>query len=114
MKTIQITLPSIDEVEFQIIAHDEHISVRGNAIVSGDDAYDKKVEDEIIGRLDNGDIWAWCCVEVVVKYKGMKGNDFLGACCYEDEKDFISQSGYYEDMKQRAYDELISEIESLA
>lgn len=112
MKQVTINLPSIDEVEFQIITHNEDLPVKGNAIASGDDAQDKEVEDEIIERLENGDIWAWCCVEVVAKWRGMKGNDFLGGCSYQDEKDFMSD-GYYEDMKKVAYAALISEIEEL-
>ena len=62
--------------------------VRGNALASGDDAYDKKVEDEILERLDNGDVWAWAVVEVRAGYGDLSASDYLGACSYESEKDF--------------------------
>lgn len=112
-KQITVTLPSIDEVEFKIICRPSDIPIKGNAIASGNDAYDKEVETDLYRQLADGNDWAWCDVEVIARYKGMKGNDTLGACSYASEKDFIEANDYYPDMKERAYKELISEIESL-
>ncbi len=113
MTTISFKLPTIEQVKFTIEALDEHIPVRGNVMVSGDDEADKEEEDKIIERLENGDIWAWCCVRVAVSYKGCTGTDYSGCCTYNDEKDFIDNSGYFEDMKQTAFNELIDELQSL-
>ncbi len=46
----------------------EDIPVRGNVMVSGDDALDQEVEDEIIARLDRGDIEAWCMARVTAEF----------------------------------------------
>lgn len=110
MKQITFELPTIDQVEFTIECHEEHIPVRGNALASGDDKQDKRVEDSIIRSLNNGNPWSWCTVEVTASYNGLQGTDTLGCCSYKSEKDFIKNSGYYEDMKQQAYDELIEKL----
>ena len=100
-----------NEVDFELIVHNEDIDVRGNAIASDDDEFDKQIEDEIIDRLNRGDIWAWCCVEVKATFGRFSSSDYLGCCCYEDEDDFIS-GGYYEDMKSQALDELNNELQA--
>lgn len=112
MTTIRIKLPKITEVEFTMEVEQDDCPVRGNAMASGDDAIDKKVEEEIIQRLDNGDVWAWACVCVCATWKGMEGRAYLGACCYNDEADF-KKDGYYKDMKTEAYTELINSLKAL-
>jgi hypothetical protein len=97
-----------NEVEFSIECLDEHIPVRGNAIVSGDDDYDKQVEDKILSDLQ-WNPWAWCCVRVIASWEDFKGDDYLGACSYKSEDDFKA-GGYYEDMKAQALEDLNEEI----
>jgi len=97
-------------VTFRIEAEEDQIPVRGNAMASGDDDEDKKYEDEIIDRLERGDVWAWAAVTVIAEYEGFKGWDHLGGCSYKDERDFVKNSGYYEDMKSEAYDDLLSKM----
>jgi hypothetical protein len=113
MTTIRIKLPTIEEVDFTLEAEYEEISVRGNAMASGDDEQDKMYEDEIIRRLDNGDVWAWASVKVTAQWRGIEGVDYLGCCCYANENDFKQPGGYYDDMKQEAYDDLIAKINTL-
>jgi len=98
------------DVEFIIEIEMDHIEVRGNAVVSGDDEFDKKVEDEIIERLNNGDIWAWAAVTIKAQFGKFEGTDHLGCCSYENEEDF-KNDGYYEDMKQLALDDLNRELQ---
>lgn len=102
MKTPKIT--------FHIEAEVDDISIRGNAMVSGDDALDKQVEDEILARLDSGDVWAWACVKVVASCEGFEGCDYLGDCSYKDEDDFRENSGHYEDMCHAATLDLIGKL----
>jgi hypothetical protein len=94
-------------VEFTLRADFDDIPVRGNAMASGDDAADKQYEDEILERLDRGDVWAWACVVVEARLPDLPlvGRDSLGACCYKDEKDF-KRGGYYDDMCEQAHQEL--------
>lgn len=96
---------TLNDIDIKIYARVEHNGVRGNAIVSGDDEYDKQVEDEIIRRLDNGDVWAWADVEVQGTYMGLVASDYLGCCSYESESDF-KNDGYYQDMCNNVLEEL--------
>lgn len=87
------------EVEYTIDAVMDDLQVRGNAIATGNDADDKACEDQIILRLNQGDIWAWASVKVTARWNGLEGIDYLGGCSYRDEKDFKQPGGYYSDMK---------------
>lgn len=111
-KNVCFTLPTMEDVEFSIECLEEHIPIRGNCVASGNDAEDKEIEDNLIEQLNNGNEWAWCTVKVSASYKGQEGTDYLGGCSYLSEKDF-KEDGYYEDMKQTAFNELIQNLESL-
>jgi hypothetical protein len=99
-----------DEVKFEVEALPEDAAVRGNAMASGDEKIDQEAEDEILERLDRGDIWAWCTVRVVAKWNGFEGDAFLGCCSYKDVNDFCQPGGYYEDMREEALEQLNEEI----
>ncbi len=101
------------DVFYELEADFDDLPVRGNALASGDDAEDKRVEDEIIERLNNGDVWAWASVKVTARWKGLEGTNYLGGCSYVDEKDFKSPGGYYEDMKAEALADLKDTIKKL-
>ena len=99
--------------DIDIRAEFDDIPVRGNALASGDDAEDRAAEDEIIARLEAGDVWAWARVRVTVTHPdmpGLDGWDSLGACSYRDEADFIA-GGYYDDMVREALRNLIESSE---
>jgi hypothetical protein len=103
-----------DEVTFTIHVSQDDIPVRGNALASGDDAADKEAEDEILTRLDAGDVWAWACVEVRATWEEWHASDYLGGCCYADENDFkIGNFGYYEDMRKNALDQLNADLAAI-
>ena len=105
-----------DEVTFSLHVEQEDMAVRGNALASGDDVEDKKVEDEILRRLDKGDVWAWAWVKVTASLELPDGTiveeyDSLGGCSYADEKDF-KQGGYYDDMCDEALARIQSYLEA--
>ena len=50
-------------VSYSIEAEFDHIPVRGNIMCSGDDDFDRSIEDAVIDRLDGGDVWAWAAVK---------------------------------------------------
>lgn len=103
-----------DEVEFKLeVEQEDDIPVRGNVLASGDDKQDKEAEDEIIARLESGDVWAWACVTVTAKWKNFEGFDTLGCCSYTDEADF-KEGDYYQDMKVSALKELNKNIAACA
>lgn len=97
------------EVKYTITVEQDEQAVRGNALVSGDDAVDKAHEDEILARLDRGDIWAWAQVMVTAECAGFKGVDYLCGCCYENEEGFKA-GGYFPDMCARALEDLRSTL----
>jgi len=103
------------EPEFKLECLPEDIPVRGN-FASGDDAADKALEDEILERLERGDDWAWCCVKVTCAIarngERFEGEPvFLGGCSYRDEKDFVENSMYYDEMKKEAEGYAMREVE---
>lgn len=106
--------PSKVEIELKVFPED--IPVRGNAMVSGNDGFDAEIEDEIIDRLDSGNVWAWCTIEVTARYEGIPeivGSDHLGCCSYADEKDFRCD-GYFDDMRETATDRLRERLEAIS
>jgi hypothetical protein len=102
-----------NEVTFSIDVQLDDTPFHGNAIASGDAYFDKQVENEIIRRLNKGDIWAWACVKVTAEWNGFCGSDILGGCNYESEADFLADS-YYEQMKACALADLQNNIENIA
>jgi hypothetical protein len=109
MKTLKL-----EDVTWTVEALEEDTRVRGNAIVSGDAAYDKKVEDKILRRLRGGNIWAWCIVKVTGRWNGLEEDEYLGCCCYDSLKDFTQLSGYYDDMRAEILDRLQARAEIIA
>lgn len=101
------------DVTYTLEADYEDIPVKGNAMVSGNDADDKKVEDAIIKRLENGDVWAWAYVKVTATWNGLIGVDGLGCCSYADASEFKKPGGHYNDMKARALEDLKLNIKTL-
>ena len=97
------------DVKFEITCMPEDTPVRGNALDSGDPAEDRKIEDEIISDLDNGNEWAWCCVRVRATWKGFTGEDYLGGCCYGSRAEFEA-GGYLPDMKAQALADLNASV----
>ena len=102
---------TVEHVEFTIICHPETESIEGNVSASGDDKYDKKVEKDIYRQLEYNE-WAWCCVEVVGEYQGLRVSEYLGGCSYPSKNDFII-SEYYEDMKNNILELLKRKIKSI-
>ena len=79
----------------------EEVPVRGNAMASGDPAFDREVEQSIIDDLE-WNPWAWCTICVIVRWRGFEGRDYLGACSYGSKQDFIDAGGYYPCMVDEA------------
>lgn len=53
--------------------------------------------------------WGWCDVTVevsLVRGPKLSGRDYLGCCSHISQKDFVENSGYYEQMVQEAIGDL--------
>ena len=94
-----------DDVEISLTIHGDEDGPRGQ-FASGDDARDEEIVQEILTRLNRGDLWAWCVVTVEARWKGFSGTNHLGGCSYENEADFKQEGGYYQQMVNEAVDEL--------
>ena len=100
-----ITISELESrFEIELTVMPEDLPLRGNLICSGDNRYDRKLENETIDRLESGDVWAWCIVEVrlITRCKccgSVKDSfsDFLGGCSYAGPSEFKA-GGYYLDM----------------
>lgn len=68
----------------------------------------KQVVEKILKDLE-WNPYAWFCAHVMARYKGFQGHDYLGACSYKNEQDFMND-GYYHDMKSSALDQLCDDI----
>lgn len=107
------------DVTFTIECLPEDIPIEGNAMASGDDSFDAGVCRDIQRALDRGNPWAWCCVKVTATYTApngqtFRGSDYLGACSYESEEDFVRCNDYCVDMKDRALEDLNDSIARIA
>lgn len=89
----------------RVSAEQDDAPVRGNAMASGDSALDRRVEDQILARLDDGDVWAWASVTVEVRWMGLVAREYLGCCSYRDEAEFRAD-GYYSDMVRACLSDL--------
>jgi hypothetical protein len=97
------------EVVYELKVEPEDTPVRGNAMASGDDAFDKECEDRIINDINSGNVWAWCCVTVTASSRGVEARDTLGCCSYESEEDFKA-CPYYAAMKEAALEMLLEAL----
>lgn len=116
IETITLTSNPERKVEVFFDAEPEDLPVRGNAMASGDAVFDKAVEDEILDRLERGDIWAWFTGHVVVTTSvdgvAFTGHDYIGGCSYADRDDFLrdNRDGYLRDLRDRALADLTANV----
>jgi hypothetical protein len=99
-----------EEVVFTIVAEQDDLPIRGNAIVSDDEDFDEKVALEIEEELEQGNVWAWAAVTVTASWAGFSGSDHLGGCSYKGVDDFRAAGGYFQDMLGQAVDALLDEV----
>lgn len=95
-----------EEATIRVLAEPDPVPVEGNACASGDNEFDRKVERNILCHLQQGDVWAWAAVTVIVSWGSFEGRACLGCCSYADEHDFRESGGYFDDMVAEALEEL--------
>lgn len=97
-----------DDVIITVEALPEDSSPEGH-FSTGDDERDRKICAEIREKAE-WNSWAWCCIKVTASWRGHSASDYLGGCCYDSKEEFVSEGGYYDDMVDRALEELNDEI----
>ena len=112
---IVIAVPEIDDCWFKVECLEEDMPITGNASAI-DDETDAQIESEIAESLNHGNPWAWCCVKVTCGFDDWQitGTDHLGGCSYKSEQDFVENSGYFQDMRLRSYEEFAAVVERMA
>lgn len=105
MSTITITLPTIEDCQFTVEALEEFEAPEN--VLDEDQA-------EHVWEAMKQTIWAWCTVRIKASWKAFEGVTHLGCCNYASKEDFINNSGYYAQMKQDAFTDLMEQITSLA
>lgn len=114
MTSIRIKLPTINDVTFGFRVKQDEDEIKGNVFDSDDLEEDRKAEEEIIRRIDNGDVWAWCYIVVRAQWRGIYGADSLGHCSYSGVNEFKADKyKTYEEMKINAFENLIEKIKEL-
>jgi hypothetical protein len=90
----------------EVFAEQDDTPVRGNAMATDEPDLDREYEDEILARLDRGDVWAWAHIQVKATCPdcGAEGLDSLVCCSYESEAAFRADV-YYADMVDAAKEE---------
>jgi hypothetical protein len=92
----------------QLWRRDEDMSPRGQ--FQREDGSD---DEELIHDIESGR-YDWFCAEVTAsKADVVLGHDFLGGCCYESAKDFVTPDGYYPDMVAEAIAEAREKLAEL-
>lgn len=66
---------------------------------------------EVKRRLADGDVWAWCCVEVKVQIDEMEAVTYLGGCSYADEADFRAGC-YCDDLVAECIDQIRTDAQA--
>lgn len=76
-----------EEVRFETKIYTEDTPLEGNVLASGDDAEDKKAEEDVRQQLQRGNMYAWCYVVVSATWSGFCGQASLGCCSYRSEEE---------------------------
>jgi biotin carboxylase len=59
-------------------------------------------------------VWHWCDVEVRATWGELSASEYLGACSYKSEANFVKTSGYYDDMVEAVLADIQSQAERIA
>lgn len=104
-------MPSMDEVTIKLLYEPER-----DINYKKEFKHDPGVIKWISNQLAKGNRFAWFMANVEASWfdpilkTEVTGNDYLGGCSYRSAKDFMSPSGYWPDMKERAYEDLLDNI----
>jgi len=76
--------------------------------------YEEEENQAIADKYNSGNMAAWFCAKVTVKYRDIEETDYLGCCSYNSFKEFTAtDNGYYMDMINQCIDEINREVQSI-
>jgi len=111
MKTIK-NIQSVSEInELEKLGVEIEFTPQDEDIYPSDNMDDQEMVNYVIEQYNSGNMAAWFCAKVEVKYRGLEATDYLGCCSYKSFKEFQSdESGYYVDMINTCINEINSDI----
>jgi hypothetical protein len=98
-----------DAIQYRVEVFSDDAPIEGNAMASGDDEFDAKVEAEINERLERGDVTAWCVVHAIAETDAFSGDAYLAGCTLSPDEDlerFAQDNGLFDE----ARDDLIRNL----
>lgn len=110
MDKVTITL-DLNDVAYSWDYDPSEVPVRGNAVASGDDTFDRECENRILADLANGEDYAWCDVVVKATLGPFVGVDSLCAVSVHKESDLESMIKEY-GMRENALTDLTTQIKA--
>ena len=112
-QTIKTWVDKQTGLDCELLIEQDDSQVRGNALASGDDALDRTAENDILGRLDSGDISAWCGVVVNVTISAWTGTASIWACTLDDTytADIVASD---HGLLEEAFDDLLRVLNAAA
>lgn len=96
------------ECSFTYIMTPSDENVREAIIKCGSESIDNERVKEIHRRIDAGDYWAWCDIDVIAKWEGFKGSHTRYVSTYAGKVDF--EQHVLGEMKLMALADLNAEI----
>ncbi len=94
-----------EDLNIRVIAEPEDISIKQAA----KDCH-PGFEEAVRSQKKLSRRWGWCTVHVIVSLKRnpeITGDAYLGCCSYSSRKDFIENSGYYDQMVDEATKDMV-------
>ena len=94
-----------EDLNIRVLAEPEDISIKQ---VAKDCA--PGFEEAVRAARKKSRRWGWCTVHVIVSLRSnpeITGDAYLGACSYYSRKDFIENSGYYDQMVDDATADMV-------
>lgn len=104
---------TVSDITWRVECLPDDMPVRGNAVVTGDDEEDRRIEDQIIEDMEWNE-WAWCTVRVVGEWEGIEADEYLGGCSYKSKEDFCRPGEYFPDMQKEVLRQIQTQAERIA
>jgi hypothetical protein len=100
------------EVTFETKVEPDDTPVRGNAMASGDDEFDRETEDGILKSLRSENHYAWCIITIEARWEGFVGSSVLGGNSLKSDAD-VAETVESHELKAQALDDLNTRLQRI-
>lgn len=75
--------------------------------------FEEEEDKELLEKIYSGE-YSYFCARVTAYKNGIRlADEYLGCCCYANREDFMTEGGYYEDMRDAVVNQAQSTIRLL-